>query len=148
MPDTQTDIYKEHQQYWHKYIYYLLTINGAAIVYSINKLENKTFDIALYILLAAVICWIISFYCGLKTLKYSLHQMGVKGVISLIDNDIDKHLEGDEGLKKMTKNEMAKGGKKKEVAAKYFNKFQFPFLILGVIFYTLWQIVEMYFRSV
>lgn len=114
---------------------------GAAIGFAIQKVDNKQFSYSLIPLGLSVLCWGVSFYAGCNCIKYK-NKATEANLHAMTQFDFTKSLSKDDQIKSINFYSSCMNKSRR------FSEFQFNFLIIGVISYIFWSIVEMYIRTV
>lgn len=147
MNNIQFNIQQEFREKQEKYVYYLIALSVSSIGFSIFKTENQGLNYSQIPLGLAVIFWTISIYCGLNFLKFVISNLYANNIYFEIINgnypNIGNHPElikaGVSGFEKAIKSNG-------DTMAKYF-KIQGYLFYLGILFFILWHIIEMYLKT-
>lgn len=143
MGDNFIELSKIQSNSIEKYTYFLLAAAGAAIGYSLGKTDNKLLGWNLLPLGISVICWGLSFYCGCRQLVLTKHAnfanlVGLK-MASEEPNNIPRNNYINELIEKKFNELVSKSGNN--------GVRQFSFFIIGVVFYVLWYVLELYLKT-
>lgn len=127
-----------HKSIIEKFVYYILAINAACIVFAINKTQSLPIGYDKFCLLAALLFWLISFCLGLINIK--CNQLATTVNMELLTSRIleETQLE-DEHRQKLFS------------LQKTLYKIDFAqnrLLGLGIIFYIIWHIMHMISNAV
>lgn len=147
MNEEQKEIKREFNQRQEKYVYYIIALAVSSIGFSIYRTNGQTLKLTQIPLGIAILCWGVSIFCGLKFLQYSISILYSNyhyfEIINGNDSDIGSNDEnikiGVDAFKKAMNINV-------EVAGKYFN-WQGILFYLGIVFFIVWHIVEMYFNT-
>jgi hypothetical protein len=154
---TSADLYNVASETTAKYVYFLLSIAGAAIAYSVEVAADLKPSWILLLLGMALLAWGVSFYAGCKNLQF---EMSIQNLLFHAQQDAEsmqalqkQQLQLTEELSEVRKmyeetvgsHNMALS-KHGESASKYI-AMQFQFMLLGGAFFVIWRVVEMFFHS-
>lgn len=122
-----------HRAIAEKFVYYILAINAACIGFALSQTKSVSWGLHNIILLASLFFWLISFCCGLVTIKIS--QLATTTNIELIKARIleesslaNQHLERIFALQKRLYK---------------IDFLQNLMLGLGILCYIIWHIIHM-----
>lgn len=144
--EEQIEIQRHYRNSQEKYIYYIIALCVSAIGFSIHITLNRKLSLSLIPIGLSVFSWSISIIYGFKFVEIMLSLLRVNNnYIEVINGnnpisgtDIQKIKIGVDVLMK----EMDKGG---SIANKY-RKRQYRFFFLGMIFFIVWHILELYLK--
>lgn len=130
-----------------QYTYFIMAIDASGIAFAISKIDEKVFAWPLILFSFAIICWVISFFSGIRyqqlkneTLLLEYNNMDIR------ENDFP----GIEGDKTVIEEESAKLKMQAEKAQnKMHTKYNLLnyFMILGMLLFVAYEIWEMAIRS-
>ena len=141
--EKELEVYRQFRASQDKYTYFLLAVSGSAIAFALNRAEDRSISLYLIPWGIALLLWALSFYFGCQhlafmgsTLYANFELLKVKsGTHPKVGSHPGKIEAASEGIS----DAIQKNGNK---AASY-RKLQFVFIILGVISYVIWQLIEM-----
>ncbi|MDE3235828.1 MAG: hypothetical protein KGO81_07735 [Bacteroidota bacterium] len=139
--DKTTELTKRHFEAVDKYVYFLLAAAGAAIGFSIQKVDNRPLSYSLIPLGLSVLCWGISFYSGCNCIK-NKNNATETNLSTMTQYNLTTKISKEDYYKSI--DSYAAFMKK----SKDFSRWQFNFLIIGVILFICWTILEMYIKTV
>jgi len=124
--ERKMEVFRQHRETSQKYIYFALTINGAAIAYCIGlKIPDPVSWVYLF-QLVAIVSWGFSFYLGCRYIFKILN-------VNALNNLLLGSKTPDQVAK--TENAIRKVNKK---SSKLFN-WMFRFLMFGFAFFIIWH---------
>lgn len=142
------ELYKQSRSTQDKFTYFLLAVSASAIAFSVQQVSDRTFGYSLIPLGVALLLWGISFYCGCLNIKYVCSNIYANFELVKIEagqsDQVPNHPQYREAATEGIKSAVESNSNK---INRYAN-LQFKILILGAIFYIVWQFVEMWLRSV
>ena len=141
MSDKTSELTKRHFEAVDKYVYFLLAAAGAAIGFAIQKVDNRLFSYSLIPLGLSVLCWVISFYSGCNCIK-NKNMATESNLLAMTQYDFTNNLSREDQIKSINLYS------KFMTRSKRFSDYQFNFLVIGVILYIFWSILEMYIRTI
>jgi hypothetical protein len=145
MPDSKSQLHDQLRNLQDKLTYYLLAISASAIALSIQQVSNRVLENSLIPLGIAIFLWGASFYSGILNLKYVSSSL-IANVTVLELEDALRASQRDElraahaGVMEAFESNSNKGNS--------FAKWQFRLLVLGGVAYIIWQVLEMWLRTV
>ena len=115
----------------------IIAVDGALIAYAIKQVEGRELTSTLILCGLAVLCWAASFYYGVTSIRRLIGS-----------RIIDIFRSGAKVKENAEFSEMAyQEYRKVAQQAIDFNKRMFSFLYAGGIFYTIWQLIEMWLKT-
>ncbi|NOQ63964.1 MAG: hypothetical protein GQ582_05580 [Methyloprofundus sp.] len=150
MQQPASELYKIASETTAKYIYFLLATAGAAIAYSIEVANDSNLSSSLFLLMLAILSWMLSFYNGCKSIQYDISVHNLSFDIQQ-ETEIIKNTE-----KRLSEQEFADIRKSYEENIEPWNQAlskhgsqaslhlvkQFRFLIIGGGAFVAWRITE------
>lgn len=127
--------YKEVNNLRNRYSFFLLAITASAIAFSTKQVDDRAFELQLVPLGITIILWLLSFYFGCKHIEYG-HKLDKCIFMLAVQQRNNEVTIKEEAL--ITGSELVDNSFKR----------QFKTLVLGAIFYIIWQIIEMYIRTI
>lgn len=147
MNNIQFNIQQEFREKQEKYVYYLIALSVSSIGFSIFKTENQGLNYSQIPLGLAVIFWTISIFCGLNFLKFVISNLYANNTYFEIINGNHPNIGNHPELIKAVVSGFEKAIKSNgDTMAKYF-KIQGCLFYLGILFFIVWHIIEMYLRT-
>ncbi len=151
--------FEEHQQKmnesYEKFIYYTLALDVSALVYAVQKTNDKIFEWSLLPLGLALISWSISFVYGIKWIHLKIDYYAYdtyKRILPQLKNEISTDLnphekkEFDQIAKSISSNTQEAGFKSRLRMGTKLNLYFF-FLMFDILSFLFWHIYEMAKRS-
>jgi len=89
-------LYRAHREARQRLTYFLLAADGAAIAYALTQTQSAKIAWSQIPLAIAVISWGLSFYCGLRHLRYVNRNLFAN--FNLIELESSKHAESNDIL--------------------------------------------------
>ena len=147
MSERQIAVYNQYRNAQDKHTYFLLAAVGAAIGFALRETVSAPLQWSEVPLAIAVLCWLLSFYCGCKQSHHTVS--GLYSNFELLTVQAGEHvLTGIHPEKiAIASEELKRGIAKNSSNAEYFGKTQFRLLLWGAIFYIGWHIWEMWVRT-
>ena len=137
MGEIKNDLARSFRQSQEKYTYYIVALNVTAIGYVSQQTYGEIFRSSYLLLMLAIVAWLFSAFKGLEFVQLTLSNLYEnhrylerKEFSNVIDFEIEKIEDG------MSKSDVTAG--------KHFKWMNF-YLIIGVVMYFIWRIVEMNF---
>ena len=130
MEESVKEVYRQFRTAQDKICYFLLAVAASAIALTIRRTETVIFSWYLIPLGLAVLSWMVSFYSGVMFLMY---------MASGLFANYKRLVTGEEMLNQVIGHNSER--------MKLFAKIQFLLLIIGVVFYIIWHLIEMYNRT-
>lgn len=132
MSNELSNLYRVHAEEHSKYVYFILAATGAALGYALQKLDASTFTPSIWLGLAAIAAWLLSFLVGCKhitarqTVLFCNYQMlrlqKKSGPPEVFEAAVDAFNVSDERATRL-------------------HKWQFWLLALGVVLFIAWRVV-------
>lgn len=147
MDDYLIEVYRQLRASQDKYVYFMLTASASAIAYALNQAQNRSLSFVLISWGFALLLWGFSFYFGCIHLAYVNSTLFAN--VDLIKIQQGRHPEvgTNPQVIKAASDGIHLAIESNTKKAKILWNLQFWFFILGVLAYIIWQISEMYFRS-
>ena len=120
-----------------KFTYYILAIDAACIGFAVTYNKDAHYSWFLTPFIAAIVCWLISFYYGLKELRHT---------DSILFLNV-KVLEAQRDGKKALYDNATELFNKTNVEIVYFIKRKIWFLYVGTLAFVIWYLLRIYFKS-
>jgi hypothetical protein len=141
------EVYRNLQTSQDKYIYFILAATIAAIGFAIMQTQALKLQFSLIPLGISVLSWGLSFYFGCRNREYynstlysNYDLLRVQnGIHPEIGNHPQKIQAASEGIKRAINSNSDKANKLGHLQMKAF--------FIGVFFYLIWHIFEMYLRK-
>ena len=137
------DLYRLHSEGQTRYVYFLLAATGASLGYGLQRLDGVPFSWWVVPGLLALVFWLASFFCGCKRINWVHSTVYANyGLLQLKHGrhpDQPQHPEGVQAAMQGTRSAIESNVR---WATLYF-RLQFWFLLLGVISYVSWRVLEM-----
>jgi hypothetical protein len=136
------ELYKQHHASQDKYTYFLLAAAGAAIGFAVQKTEGLCLTWWLLPVGLAIVCWGISFYSGCKNLTCAQNAIYANHHFLQLNDSIPSGQPTPQSANiaiSTTSQAMTKNLKE----AQFFAIWQFRMLIVGVVFFIGWRLLEM-----
>lgn len=145
--EHELELYRQLRTGQDKYVYFILAAVGACLAFSLNQTKNAELSFYQIPLGLAVSSWGLSFLFGCLKLKYTNATLYAN--ITMLKIKSGSHPEVGSNSKLM---EAALSGINQALTfnvnrANLYGKLQFSFFTLGVVFYILWHVIEMWLRS-
>lgn len=125
--ELKLEVFKQHRETTQKYVYYILTINAAAIGYCIGLKVPEVINVYYLFHLLAILCWGFSFYagCGYLFVLMKINQLN-NGLFDFPEPEFSSE------IKTAIKNQSKKSSVR-------FN-WMVRFLIAGFVFFIVWHV--------
>lgn len=143
---VQLELQKQFRQGQEKYVYYVLGLTVASIGFSVHQTSESLLSFSQIPLAIAILCWVFSIYFVrfvkiiLAVLYKNNEMLNIEeGRNAIVGDDPVKIKYGMEIMVQI----MEKDGDK---SSRLF-KFQTRLFFVGVIFFIIWRILEMYLAS-
>ncbi len=137
------ELIKRHSESHSKYVYFLLAATGASLGYALQKIEGASFTWWTAPVVAALVSWLASFYCGCRlitatqtAISANYIELQLKSGVHPKQPDHPQLLQAAlDGTGTAMKSSLSR-------ASKYFD-WQFGFLALGVVLFIAWRLLDM-----
>jgi hypothetical protein len=138
------ELYKQHQTGEDKYTYFLLAAAGAAIAFAVQKTEGLRLSWWLLPVAAATVSWALSFFFGCRRLVWV--QTALYANYSLLQLRTGTHAQQPTHPQELQAAIAGVGSAldKNAKKAQFYAIWQFRALIVGVVFFIVWRVLEMY----
>lgn len=141
--ETELEMWKAHRAAQEKFTYFMLAASGACIGFALTQTKDLRLNCDMAWLGAALLAWAGSFYLGCKYAEAGREILLVnKGLLVLnagrdpyAGTDVNRVSIGNEVFQKRLDD------LQKDAAGLY--RWEFRLLILGVVFYVIWQVLLM-----
>jgi hypothetical protein len=141
------EIYRNLQNSQDKYVYFILAVTTASIGFTITQTQNITFKPSLILLGIGILCWGFSFFFGCRNREYCNSTLYAnyellkvqKGDHPELGNHPQMIQAASEGIKQAIQDNSDKMNNLVRLQMKTF--------IMGALFYLVWHILEIYFRT-
>jgi hypothetical protein len=138
---------RTHAEGHSKYVYFLLAATGAALGYALQKLDSSTLNTQVWFGLAAIACWLISFFCGCR------HITKIQSAI-LSNYQLIQLQQGSHPMQPRSPEETliawsvtTSAIESKNNKAQLFFRLQFLFLAIGVLLFATWRVLALFEAS-
>lgn len=142
----EIELHKQHKASLDKFIYFLLAASGSAIAFAMTQTKTEALSFLHIPLAIAVLCWITSFYSGIKCIEYTngvTYQNFIYLQFSRQWSQYPPSQKNQEFAKEMKsdfeKNTGTQGGK-----ISLYSALQKYCLLVGAVFYIISHITKMY----
>ena len=141
------ELYRQLRTHQEKYVYFILAAAASAIAYALNRAQDRSLTFILIPWGIALVFWGLSFYFGCRHVNQidTILFQNIEGLKIEVGRNpkIGDHpaaiAVAIEEFKKITASESEK--------AYLLYKIQFWFFVAGILAYVVWQLIEMYIRS-
>jgi hypothetical protein len=142
------EVYRQQRTHQEKYIYFILAAAASAIAYALNRAQDRSLTLILIPWGIALMLWGLSFYFGCRHLNQidTIMFQNIEGlkIEAGINPKIGNHPAAIAVAVAEFEKIMAAESKKAHLLA----RLQFWLFVAGVVAYIVWQLIEMYARSV
>jgi hypothetical protein len=142
----EIELQKQHKSSSDKFIYFLFAAAGSAIGFAMTQTKTEPLTLLHIPLGIAVLCWIISFYAGIKCIEYTNGVTSLNFIYLQSTRQLSQHTPSKQGLEFASemKSDFEKiaGTKGKEICL--YSSLQKNCLLTGAIFYIISHITNMY----
>jgi len=145
--ELEMELYKQHRTVQDKYTYFLLASVGAAIAFALSQTQGIGLSISQIPLAASVVLWGASFFCGCMKI-HSLNKaiMANADQLKAQRNGFDGETD-DKAILPLLPMSFRKKAEHSSILVNNYGTSQFYLFVLGVLFYIMWHILEMYLIS-
>ena len=147
MPDTTTEIYRQHRTAQDKYSYFLLAAVAAAIGLSLQRTATSTMEWSMIPLGFAVLAWGGSFFCGCRHLQYISSTLFANMALFQIKQGSHPSVPRDPAHIQAASKAASSAIESNSNRANKFGQAQFRLLIIGALLFIGWHITEMTIRT-
>ncbi len=142
MGTVKDDLAQKFRQSQEKYVYYLIALNITAIGFATQQTFGEAYRMSLWLLLLSVGSWLYGAYSGLKFLQLSISTL----YANYNYLEIKKYPEFYNANKKEIQDKLCKIANSMEAneitLVNHFKNMNRS-LILGVLIYMIWRVVDM-----
>lgn len=125
-----------HAEEHSKYVYFLLAATGAALGYSLQKLDGAPYNSLVWLGLASIASWLLSFLFGCRHLTAIKAAIWCNYELLKLDRSVHSQRFFDAAHGAIHSNNKR---------ANYFFKLQFRFLAFGVVMFTTWRVALLFY---
>ena len=142
--EVYSEVASAHRDLYVKLSFYLLAVTGAAVGFALNQTRGNVLAWSQIPLGLAMVSWALSFNFGIRQLRNVLTTLHANMLLLAIKSDHDipewmNFLEAPKILKERVEQHGKRAGE--------FHVWQVKALLMGMLFYVGWHVLEMYFRQ-
>jgi hypothetical protein len=142
------EVYQQQRTHQDKYIYFILAAAASAIAYALNRAQDRLLTPILIPWGIALAFWGLSFYFGCRH-QNKIGTIMFQNIEGLkIEAGRNPEIGNHPTAIAVAVAEFVKITASESVKAHLLSRLQFWFFVAGVIAYIVWQLIEMYVRSV
>lgn len=147
MDNQLIEVYKHYNFEQARYLYILLAFSASAILYALNQLDNRILEWRLLPMGLSIVCWLISLYKGIKFVQvrnsalhdnFTLLQMQNVTPFTKPMNSIERASAFDVINDSL---------EHKQQLIDNYAKWQIRLIIIGILAFVFWYLLEMYLRT-
>ena len=144
MADEYSAVASAHRALYVKLSFYLLAVTGAAVGFALNQTRGDVLAWSQIPLGLAMVSWVLSFNFGIRQLRDVLTTLHANMLMLAIKSNHDtpewmNFSQAPELLRERVEKHGKRAGK--------FHMWQVKALLMGMLFYVCWHVLEMYFRQ-
>jgi hypothetical protein len=148
MQDNDTlEIYRLLTVGQSKYTCFILAVAAAAVAYSVKLTESSVLSDSMIPLGLATLFWGVSFYCGCRSLRYSLSNLHANLELNLILDGTHSKVGRDPSAIKAASKGITDAWEYNANKGMLHAKMQTGFLIAGALCFIAWHLTEMIVRG-
>ena len=146
--DYLIEAYRQLRTSQDKYVYFMLAASASAIAYALNRAQDRSLSLSLIPWGVALVLWGLSFYFGCINLAYVNSTLYANIELIRIQRGTHPKAGNNPEIVEAASKGVSLAIESNSDKANRFGHLQFWFFILGVMAYVVWQIFEMYLRSI
>ena len=144
MSDKLIHLNRVHSDGHSKYVYFLLAATGAALGYALSKLDSASADSTVWLGIAAIATWLLSFWLGCKHLEKIQSAIWLNGeILQLSEGSHPRQPTSAEHIA-IAQAAAASALERENGSAQTFFRWQFRTLVLGILLFTAWRLALLF----
>ncbi|MCR6686073.1 hypothetical protein [Pseudoxanthomonas sp.] len=141
MSDKLIHLNRVHADGHSKYVYFLLAATGAALGYALGKLDSTPVDCTVWLGLAAIASWLLSFWLGCKHVTSIQSAIWLNAEVLQLEEGTHPNQPSSMEATAIAKAAAASALEARNNRAAALFNWQFKTLALGVLLFTAWRVV-------